>query len=149
MSKVAVYVKWGIIALVVVIGLPTVGAILLESNPPVKQEPPWDSPQTRALAQRACFDCHSNQTAWPLYTKLPVGSWLAVYDTLRGRRALNFSEWGTSPAGGERGEGSRRVGEVIRDGSMPPSLYTPLHPEAVLSAQEQQQLTLGLQNSLK
>jgi mono/diheme cytochrome c family protein len=29
-------------------------------NPPVVQEPNWDSPQTRELAQRACFDCHSN-----------------------------------------------------------------------------------------
>lgn len=33
------------------------------SNPPVLQEPQWDSPQTRAIAKRACFDCHSNETA--------------------------------------------------------------------------------------
>jgi mono/diheme cytochrome c family protein len=149
MSNMATYIKWAIIALVVLIALPTVGALLLESNPPVKQEPTWDSPQTRALAQRACFDCHSNQTAWPLYTRLPVGSWLAVVDTLRGRRSLNFSEWGTSPAGGERGQGSGRVVEVIRDGSMPPSIYTLMHPEAVLSTLEKQQLIQGLQNSLK
>jgi hypothetical protein len=31
-------------------------------NPPVRREPPWDAPETRALAVRACFDCHSNQT---------------------------------------------------------------------------------------
>ncbi len=30
------------------------------SNPAVVAEPKWDSPQTRALAVRACFDCHSN-----------------------------------------------------------------------------------------
>jgi len=49
----------------VVIGgifLLSVIALLLETNPPVVQEPAWDSPQTRALAVRACFDCHSNQT---------------------------------------------------------------------------------------
>ncbi len=31
------------------------------TDPPVVQEPKWDSPQTRQLAVRACFDCHSNQ----------------------------------------------------------------------------------------
>ena len=31
-------------------------------NPPVKQEPAWDSPQTRKLAVAACYDCHSNET---------------------------------------------------------------------------------------
>ena len=40
------------------------------TNPPVTAEPAWDSPQTRALAVRACFDCHSNETVWPWYTSI-------------------------------------------------------------------------------
>jgi hypothetical protein len=35
------------------------------TNPPVRVEPRWDSPGTRALTVRACFDCHSNETVWP------------------------------------------------------------------------------------
>src|ERR671912_535728 len=35
-------------------------------NPPVGAEPSWDSPETRALARQACFDCHSNETEWPI-----------------------------------------------------------------------------------
>jgi hypothetical protein len=31
-------------------------------NPAVLSEPAWDSTGTRARAQRACFDCHSNET---------------------------------------------------------------------------------------
>ena len=31
-------------------------------NPAVVSEPNWDSPETRALAERACFDCHSNES---------------------------------------------------------------------------------------
>ena len=130
----------------------TVLALLLETNPPTVKEPPWDSPQTRALAVRACFDCHSDQTHWVWWTKLPVGSWLAVFDTLRGRRALNFSEWGVVQPGGEGGEGGRGgrgVARVIQNGSMPPSTYLLLHPEAVLSDAEKQQLITGLQNTLK
>jgi len=35
---------------------------LAQANPPVIAEPVWDRPETRALAQRACFDCHSNES---------------------------------------------------------------------------------------
>ena len=40
------------------------------TNPPVVQEPKWDSPATRELAKRACFDCHSNETVWPWYSNI-------------------------------------------------------------------------------
>jgi hypothetical protein len=40
------------------------------ANPPVKKEPAWDSSQTRALAVRACFDCHSNESNWPWYSHI-------------------------------------------------------------------------------
>jgi hypothetical protein len=123
-------------------------ALLLETNPPITQEPPWDSPQTRALAVRACFDCHSNQTKWPWFTRVPVGSWIAASDTLEGRGALNFSEWGASGQGRE-GNSASEVQRTIDRGSMPPNLYLTMHPEAVLTPAEKQQLITGLQNSLK
>jgi mono/diheme cytochrome c family protein len=148
-NKVPCIIWSGLGAVVALVVLLTVGAILLETNPPVKQEPTWDSPQTKALAQRACYDCHSNETQWPLYTKLPVGSWLAVFDMLRARRVFNLSEWGTVPIKGEKGSGVSDVVNVINDGSMPPTIYTMMHPDAILTAQEKQQLIQGLQNSLK
>ena len=46
------------------------------TNPPVTKEPAWNSPDTRALVQRACFDCHSNQTTWPWYSHVAPVSWL-------------------------------------------------------------------------
>ncbi len=149
MNKLARPMLLGIGAVIVVILLITLGAILLETNPPVQQEPTWDSPQTRALAVRACFDCHSNETAWPLYSKLPFSSWLIVYDTYRGRRALNFSEWSSTPTGGRERNSPREITRVLQNGSMPPSYYTILHPAAVLTEPEKQQLITGLQNSLK
>lgn len=158
--------------LLILLGIAVAGILVITgaawvyqaSNPPVVKEPAWNSPQTRALAVRACYDCHSNQTAWPWYDKLPFSSWLAVFDTVRGRSHLNFSEWGVARAEGFRPEGGRGGGatgsggggrggddmsRMIQDGSMPPSNYTLLHPEAVLSAAEKQQLIDGLQQSLK
>ena len=71
-----------------------------DSNPPVVQEPAWDSAQTRALFARACNDCHSNETVWPAYSYVAPISWLVVHDTLDGRRQLNFSAWGDAQLSG-------------------------------------------------
>ena len=145
---------WIIIIVAGVIIL-TVVSIFLETNPAVVKEPNWDSPQTRDLAVRACFDCHSNQTQWPWYTKLPVGAWLAAADTVGGRQSLNFSEWGVAPSGvlgaggGEAGTSMDRIVRVIQNGSMPPGIYTMMHPNAILNDQEKQQLIDGLQKSLQ
>ncbi|MRR33844.1 hypothetical protein EG829_03970, partial [bacterium] len=49
-------------------------------NPPVVREPNWDSPETRGLAKRVCFDCHSNETVWPWYTWVAPVSWLVYRD---------------------------------------------------------------------
>lgn len=116
------------------------------SNPPVVAEPAWDSPQTRALAQRACFDCHSNETVWPWYSSIAPVSWLVMRDVQGGREELNFSEWGTSRGEDDEAE---EVGEVIEEGEMPLKIYLLQHPEAVLTPQEKAQLVQGLEASLR
>src|SRR4030067_2438882 len=67
------------------------------NNPPVVIEPNWDSQQTRMLAKRACFDCHSNETIWPWYSNIAPASWLIYYDAIEARRNFNFSERQTAP----------------------------------------------------
>lgn len=114
------------------------------TNPPVVQEPPWDSPQTRALAVRACFDCHSNETVWKWYSNIAPASWLVQRDVDEGRDRLNFSNWSSGQV-----RRAREAPETVLQGSMPPVQYLILHPEAVLSAQEKQQLADGLQASLR
>lgn len=109
------------------------------ANPPVIAEPKWDSPTTRALVVRACFDCHSNQTVWPWYSNVAPISWLIERDVVRGRERLNFSEW-TSSA-----DEARRSARDVQSGRMPQWYYLLLHPSANLTPAEQQQLILGLQ----
>lgn len=110
------------------------------TNPPVVAEPNWDSPETRALAQRACFDCHSNETVWPWYSNIAPISWLVYHDTEEGREYLNFSEWGSDR---EEEEGEEMV-EQIKKGDMPLSIYLPAHPEARLTPAEKTALINGL-----
>jgi hypothetical protein len=109
------------------------------TNPPVLAEPAWDSPETRTLAQRACFDCHSNETVWPWYSNIAPVSWLVQRDTDEGREKLNFSEWGM----GE--QETEEMYETVAEGEMPPSNYLITHPEARLTAAEKQTLLSGIQ----
>ena len=112
------------------------------TNPPVIQEPAWDTPRTRELAARACFDCHSNETRWPWYANVAPMSWVMQRHVTAGRSVMNFSEW-TRPyiLADEAG------GKVIRR-EMPPHGYELLHEHAHLSEREQVELARGLHATL-
>ncbi|MFL7892344.1 MAG: heme-binding domain-containing protein [Anaerolineales bacterium] len=114
------------------------------ADPAVVAEPNWDSPQTRELASRACFDCHSNETVWPWYSNIAPVSWLVQHDVDEGRSRLNFSEWGTG-----RFDEPWEIGEAISRGQMPPSKYTAMHPYARLTQTEKQSLIDGFQATFR
>ena len=111
------------------------------TNPPVIQDPNWATPEAHQLAQRACYDCHSNETVWPWYSNIAPISWLIAHDVDEGRQVLNFSDWtGSSRSGEGRGE----IPEVIQENQMPPPYYVLLHPTARLTSQEKQTLIAGI-----
>ena len=93
------------------------------------------SPATAAILDRSCNDCHSNKTRWPWYTNVAPVSWFVIRHVEDGRNDLNFSNWG----GYDRNKQSRRLREMcelVQDGVMPLSSYTPLHPGSELSAED-------------
>ena len=108
------------------------------TNPPVTGEPAWDAPATRALAKQACFDCHSNETEWPLYASVAPVSWLVQHDVEEGRAALNFSEWQRPQ------KEAKEAAEEVREGDMPPVAYTLIHGHARLSDADVDRLAQGL-----
>ena len=64
------------------------------TNPPVQSEIQAPDSVT-AILERACYDCHSNQTRWPWYSYVAPASWFVVRHVDHGRGDLNFSEWPT------------------------------------------------------
>jgi hypothetical protein len=109
------------------------------SNPPGRVEPAWAGAETRELARRACFDCHSNETVWPWYSYVAPVSWLVQRDVDRARAELNFSEWGRPQ------DEAKEAAEMVRKRKMPLSYYLPLHPEARLGEEETMALADGLE----
>ena len=135
------WLKWTLRITVALVGLFALAQLVpygrSHTNPPVQAEPAWDSPQTRALAKRACFDCHSNLTTWPWYSNVAPVSWLVQRDVDSGRSALNFSEW-------NRPQETDDIVEAVAGGGMPPWYYKIAHPKSRLSSAEGAKLARGL-----
>jgi hypothetical protein len=113
------------------------------SNPAIVKEPPWDSPRTRELAVRACFNCHSNETTWPWYANVAPLSWYIQLDVDAARSVINFSEWNRSY------DLALYSGQSVRNGNMPTIKYRLAHPEADLTEQETHELASGLDAMLR
>jgi len=104
-------------------------------NPPITQAAQWGDPEAEALARSACYDCHSNESDWPVWSYVAPISWLVRSDVEGGRGKLNLSE-----LDGDGGKELDDAGETIEEGEMPPSQYVLAHPDAKLSDAEKERL---------
>ncbi len=91
----------------------------------------------RDVFEAKCADCHSQNTHWPLYSRVAPASWLVEHDVHAGRSHLNLSRW-PSYSADEQVDLLSRIASEIRQGEMPVKQYLILHPQARLSADEQQ-----------
>ncbi|HUS07869.1 MAG TPA: heme-binding domain-containing protein [Bryobacteraceae bacterium] len=112
-----------------------------KTNPPVNPAHTLESnvrmsPAAALVLRRACKNCHSNETRWPLYSYIAPFSWLVVPDVQRGRNSINFSEW--SVQAGRRPELAASILAAtctdMRVGRMPTRAYMLLNPDSKLSA---------------
>jgi hypothetical protein len=140
---------------IIILGILIAGFILLQifpigvinpnlafaGNPPAVTNIQWDSPQTEALLRRACFDCHSNETVWPVYSRIAPVSWLVSYDVHGGRHEMNFSDLDRD------GDLAEDIEEVLEKGEMPLPIYLLMHPDANLSEADKQALVEGVRNT--
>jgi hypothetical protein len=101
------------------------------TNPPVTAELHMPLP-VKAIFQRSCYDCHSNETRWPWYSYVAPISWLVAYDVKEGRRELNFSEWGSYSLKRKKKK-LKEIWEEVEKGKMPMGIYLLTHKEARLN----------------
>ncbi len=89
-------------------------------------------PHVSKMLRRACYDCHSNETRWPWYSRVPGLRNMLVRDVTRARSTFNFSEWAAGPYGKPRAGAGMLLGmcAAIREGQMPRKNYLMLHPWA-------------------
>jgi hypothetical protein len=88
-----------------------------------------------SVFKSSCYDCHSNQTRWPWYSAVAPVSWFVISDVTRGRKKMNFSEWGTYSKD-KQSIKLDKICDEITEGEMPLKQYLYLHKDAVLSQEQ-------------
>ena len=91
--------------------------------------------ELQKILTTSCYDCHSNNTNYPWYSRIQPFSWLLADHIRKGKSDLNLSEFGLYS--------SRRkitklkgIENSIKNGTMPLSSYTLMHKNAKLSKNE-------------
>lgn len=115
------------------------------TNPPVESEVPAPA-AVRSILRRACYDCHSNETVWPWYSRIAPVSWLVASDVHEGRADMNFSTWNRRTRE-EQLKAFQECWEKVEQGDMPPLLYRPAHPAARLSEADRSALRAWSQSA--
>jgi hypothetical protein len=91
--------------------------------------------QVRPILQRACRDCHSDNTVWPWYANIPPVSWQIRGDVESGRAFMNLSKWSEYSDAEQRGF-MLVILAATRSHIMPPPKYVWMHRNAKLSEAE-------------
>jgi hypothetical protein len=99
------------------------------------------------LLKNACYDCHSNNTYYPLYSNIQPMGWLMAYHIKQAKNQLNFSEFGSYS---QRRQLSKLDGiaNSCKDNIMPLPSYRMMHKNAQLSADEKSLLINWAQQSI-
>lgn len=86
----------------------------------------------RAILERACRDCHSNDTRWPWYSNVAPVSWFVIDHVNHGRRHFNYSDWAQyAPEDADRI--LMNTCAFARKESMPMPSYLLMHRDARLT----------------
>jgi len=92
-----------------------------------------------SVLRTSCYDCHSNQTTYPWYSKVAPASWLLAKDIREGKEELNFSEWG-SYSKRHQIRNLVKIKEEVTSGAMPLKNYLLIHRDARLSPEQKNAL---------
>ena len=91
------------------------------------------------LIMNACYDCHSNQTVYPWYSRIsPVSLYLNKH-IVKGKEDLNFSDYGLLDKADKIGAFADFC-DVLDAGTMPLQSYMLIHKDARLTQEERENL---------
>jgi hypothetical protein len=91
------------------------------------------------ILDKACNDCHSNNTKYPWYNNIQPVAWWLDNHIHEGKGELNFSEFATyAPA--RQYHKLEEVKKQIDEGEMPLNSYTLIHTDAKLTDAEKKTL---------
>ena len=117
------------------------------TNPPVTTE--IAAPEgVGELLERSCYDCHSNKTRWPWYSRIAPASWFVTDHVEDGRADLNLTEWPLFDTQAQQFYLGEMKGKV-KNREMPLDSYLLLHRDARLNDEERERLILWIDEEVR
>lgn len=105
----------------------------------------------QSILKTSCYDCHSNYTNYPWYSKIQPVDWWLDYHVQDAHEELNFSEFAAySPRRQYRK--FEEIREELEEGEMPLKSYTLIHRNAILDEQQKQiviQWSLAMRDTME
>ena len=133
------------LAVVTIAGFSMGPATRIARNPPVIAGHPIEAhlavpSDVEKILSRSCKDCHSYETRWPWYSRLPLVSGVLADDVKHARSYMNLSDWSATIAKGKGEEAAALNGicEELRSDAMPLSRYRRIHRRTHLTPGEVQ-----------
>lgn len=91
------------------------------------------------ILRSSCYDCHSNNTKYPWYSKIqPVAWWLNDH-IVEGKKELNFTEFASYNIR-RKFKKIEEILEEVEEDKMPLYSYTLLHKNAILDKDQKSKL---------
>jgi len=87
------------------------------------------------IFKNACMDCHSNNTIYLWYHKIAPVSWLVNKHIIKGKKELNFSEWGKMDDYDKIGA-VEDIRQELEQKTMPLKQYVLMHRKAKLTDED-------------
>lgn len=94
----------------------------------------------QTILEKACNDCHSNNTRYPWYSKLQPVDWWMDGHVRDGKKELNLDEYANRSLRYQYHK-LEEIAEQVRQGEMPLKSYTWVHKDAILTDAEKTTLT--------
>lgn len=101
----------------------------------------------KPIFQQKCFDCHSQQTRYPWYHKIPGIKQLIESDIKEGLQHIDFEPDFPFKSHATPSEDLDEILEVIEKNDMPPVSYRIMHPSSKLTEPEKSVIKRWVQTS--
>lgn len=121
------------------------GTEITENNISAKYQIPADVQQ---ILNVSCYDCHSNTTHYPWYSKIQPVAWVLNDHIVEGKKELNFSTF-TNYDVRRQYKKFKEISKEVKEGDMPMTSYTLLHRDAVLTAGQKLAIQEWAANAMK
>jgi hypothetical protein len=103
----------------------------------------------RPIFKEGCYDCHSTETVYPWYHKLPLIKGMIDSDIRKARKHLDFTNG--FPFKGHTNQADNLLGirDELEEGEMPPLLYRMMHWSAKPSDTQRDSIFAWIDQSLR